>query len=130
MPAQAFCAASFRCTAWRQYQRLAEQIVPTLERSSDVAHINEFLGTYLAGLRLAEAARCFEYAVKVFAEIGDQRLWEESTTLLSMTLMLQGQIERSAALRETMLTVGLQRNNIQNAGLGFTGSGRSRCAAP
>ena len=96
-----------------QYQHLAEQIVPTLERTGDIAHINEFLGTYQAGLRLAEAARCFEYAVKVFAEIGDQRLWEESTTLLSMTLMLQGQIERSAALRENMLTVGLQRNNTQ-----------------
>ena len=104
-----------------QYQHLAEQIVPTLERSGDIAHINEFLGTYQAGLRLAEAARCFEYACKVFAEIGDQRLWEESTTLLSMTLMLQGQIERSAALRKTMLAIGLQRNNIQTQGWALLG---------
>jgi class 3 adenylate cyclase/tetratricopeptide (TPR) repeat protein len=96
-----------------QYQRLAEQIIPTLERTGDIAHINEFLGTYQAGLRLAAAAECFEYAIKVFAEIGDQRLWEESTTLLSMTLKLQGQLDRSLTLRENMLTIGLQRNNVQ-----------------
>ncbi|NTU62293.1 MAG: AAA family ATPase [Chloroflexi bacterium] len=125
--ARAYAGASILCgviplhTLGDQYQHLAQQIVPTIDRSADIAHINEFLGTYQAGLRLAAAVSCFEDAVKVFAEIGDQRLLEESTTLLSMTLLRQGQIERSAALRESMLTVSLQRNSTQTQGWALLG---------
>jgi class 3 adenylate cyclase len=96
-----------------QYIRLTKQAAATLERSADIAQIEEYIGTYQAGLRLAAAAQCFDYAVRVFGEIGHQRLWEENATLLSMVLLPHGQIDRSLALREKLLAVGMERNSAQ-----------------
>ena len=96
-----------------QYIGLTKHAAATLERSADIAQIDEYIGTYQAGLRLAEAAQCFEYAVRVFGEIGHQRLWEENATLLSMALLPHGQIDRALALRERLLAVSLERTSAQ-----------------
>ncbi len=96
-----------------QYIGLTKQAAATLERSADIAQIEEYIGTYQAGVRLAEAVQCFEYAVRVFGEIGHQRLWEENATLLSMVLLPHGQIDQSLTLREKLLAVGLERSSAQ-----------------
>ena len=94
------------------YMRLSLATIEAGNQPAEIGEIYEYYGIYKAGAGQLEAAnKAFQYAVDAFERIGDKRLWEENATLLSMVLMPQGEIERSAQLREQLYKVGVERGS-------------------
>lgn len=94
------------------YMRLSRATIEAGNQPAEIGEIYEYFGIYQSGAgQIAEAHKAFQYAVDAFERIGDKRLWEENATLLSMVLMPQGELDRSAQMRDQLHVVGMQRGS-------------------
>ncbi len=104
------------------YMGLSRATIEAGNQPSEIGEIYEYFGIYQSGAgRVKEATDAFQYAVDAFERIGDKRLWEENATLLSMVLMPQGEIDRSARLREQLYKVGMERGSTSTQGWALLG---------
>jgi eukaryotic-like serine/threonine-protein kinase len=105
----------------RYYFELAQQLSAQLDDPAIEALVLAHQGYYEAGIGKWSACRDhLEQSMRLYDQVGDVRLWEESVSILAYAMFFKGELQRSQELYRMLERSGEERLDAQITSWGIT----------